>query len=128
MSNLQHWRILSQEPGDYFAWGETEPKDRYDWKTYKFQLEINWLGNIKRLSKYVTSTRLGVLDGKERLEQEDDAATVKWGEKWRLPTRKEQDELRTSCTWTWTKLGGKNGYKVTSNTNGNSFFCPPRDA
>lgn len=113
-----------EEPGSYFAWGETEPKALYNWTTYKFQLETNWLGKIKRLSKYVTSTRLGVVDGKERLEPEDDAATVQWGERWRLPTRKEQDELRTNCTWTLTKLRGKNGYKVTSNTNGNSIFLP----
>lgn len=23
------------EIGDYFAWGETEPKDNYDWSSYK---------------------------------------------------------------------------------------------
>ena len=25
-----------EEYGDYFAWGETEPKDYYDWDTYKW--------------------------------------------------------------------------------------------
>lgn len=25
-----------EEPGDYFAWGETEPKDYYDWSNYKW--------------------------------------------------------------------------------------------
>ena len=24
-----------EEYGDYFAWGETEPKSTYDWSTYK---------------------------------------------------------------------------------------------
>ena len=24
-----------EDYGDYFAWGETEPKDVYDWSTYK---------------------------------------------------------------------------------------------
>ena len=29
-----------EEYGDYFAWGETEPKDIYEWTTYKW---CNWI-------------------------------------------------------------------------------------
>ena len=30
-----------EEYGDYYAWGETEQKDYYDWDTYKFGEEFN---------------------------------------------------------------------------------------
>lgn len=33
-------------------------------------------------------------------------------------------ELREKCKWEWTKQGCRNGYKVTSKTNGNSIFLP----
>ena len=43
-----------------------------------------------------------------------------------MPTKAEQDELgdTNNCTWTWTTQNGVNGYKVTSNKNGNSIFLP----
>lgn len=54
----------------------------------------------------------------------EDVATKNWGGNWRMPTKSEQDELRTKCTWTWTTLDGVNGYKVASQTNQNSIFLP----
>ena len=43
-----------------------------------------------------------------------------------MPTKAEQDELRSTsnCTWTWTTQNGVKGYKVTSKVNGNSIFLP----
>lgn len=52
-----------------------------------------------------------------------DAARVHWGGAWRLPTESEQSELVDKCTWTWTKLNGVSGYRVTG-PNGNSIFLP----
>lgn len=105
-----------EEYGDYFAWGETQPKDYYDWSTYK------WCnGSVTTLTKYCTNSSHGVVDNKTVLEPEDDAATANWGGSWRMPTNAELTELREQCTWTWTTLNGVNGYKVTG-TNGNSIF------
>lgn len=53
-----------------------------------------------------------------------DTATVNWGNEWRMPTKAEQDELRTECVWEWTTMNGINGYKVKSRTNGNSILLP----
>ena len=102
-----------EEYGDYFAWGETEPKEDYSWTTYK------WCNGTKD-----TQTKYGTVDNKTVLDKEDDAAAVHWGGNWRMPTKEEQDELREKCTWTWTIQNGVNGYKVTSKTNGNSIFLP----
>ena len=108
-----------EEYGDYFAWGETQPKSNYDWSTYKY---CN--GSYKTLTKYNNSSSYGTVDNKTTLDLSDDAARANWGGSWRMPTRAEQDELRNNCTWTWTTQNGVNGYKVTSKSNGNSIFLP----
>ena len=108
-----------EEYGGYYAWGETEEKEDYSWSTYK------WCnGSYNTMTKYCTSSSYGTVDNKTVLDPEDDVAHVKWGGSWRMPTKAEQDELRTSCTWTWTTQNGVSGYKVTSKTNGNSIFLP----
>ena len=110
-----------EEYGDYFAWGETEPKDYYNWSTYKY---CN--GSSTTMTKYCTGSYYGTVDNKTTLELTDDAARVNWGGKWRMPTIAEQKELRntSNCTWTWTTQNGVEGYKVTSKVNGNSIFLP----
>ena len=107
--------------GDYFAWGETEPKDVYNWSTYK------WCnGSSSTLTKYCTSSSYGYngfVDDKMELDPEDDAAYVNWGENWRMPTYDQQTELRTECSWMWTTQNGVNGRLVTG-PNGNTMFLP----
>ena len=102
--------------GDCFAWGETEPKDYYDWNTYKFTTD-----GCRTFTKYNDT------DGKTTLDPEDDAAAVNWGGRWRMPTDAEWIELEENCTWTWTRLNGVNGCEVKSKTNGNSIFLPEAD-
>ena len=53
--------------GDYFAWGETEPKSSYDWDTY---FDTDDGGST--FTKYTT-------DKKTVLDAKDDAATANWG-------------------------------------------------
>lgn len=110
-----------EDYGDYFAWGETEPKSYYDWSTYKWRE-----GSYDTLSKYCIDSDDGTVDNKTTLELSDDAANVNWGGSWRMPTKAEQDELRNTnyTTWTWTTQNGVKGHKVTSKTNGNSIFLP----
>ena len=107
--------------GDYFAWGETEPKTTYNWSTY-----IYCNGSYDTMTKYCTKLSYGIVDNKTTLELVDDAAHVNWGGNWRMPTRDEYAELcdTSNCTWTWTTQNGVNGYKVTSKKNGNSIFLP----
>lgn len=92
---------LSTSIGDYYAWGETEKK-------YKFIRE-----NSQTYKKSVED-----ISGTEY-----DVARFLWGSPWRMPTREEMEELLNNCTWTWTKEGYKNGYKVTGK-NGKSIFLP----
>ena len=109
-----------EEYGDYYAWGETEPKTTYSWRTYKYGPYYG------ELTKYCTDSdygKDGFVDNKTVLELADDAARVNWGGQWRMPTDDEWTELRENCTWTWTNLNGKNGYEV-KGANGNSIFLP----
>ena len=107
-----------EDYGDYFAWGETQPKGTYDWSTYK------WCnGTDDSQNKYCTSSSYGIVDNKKTLEASDDAARVQWGSGWRMPTLAEFEELKSKCTWTMTTQNGVNGYKVTG-PNGNSIFLP----
>ncbi len=111
---------IPEDYGDYFAWGETATKDDYDWSTYKW-CNGDW-GNLV-LTKYCTDSYYGTVDNKTVLDPEDDAAHVNRGGDWRMPTTEEWIELHDKCTWTWTTLGGKNGYCVTG-SNDKFIFLP----
>lgn len=130
------FNIGAEEPEDYgyyFAWGETQPKDRYTLKTYRWMTEGN--DSWEYINKYTIADgqtdgiwyNSGVVfvgDGKRVLETEDDAATVNWGEKWQMPSQEQAKELTQNTTVEWTTLGDVVGLKVTSNANGNSIFLP----
>ena len=107
--------------GDHFAWGETQPKDDYDWYTYQYSI-----GYDHELTKYCTNSSLGYngfTDNLTTLLPEDDAATANWGGDWRMPTKEEWQELLNNTTHTWTTRNGVNGYLFTA-TNGNNLFLP----
>ena len=107
-----------EECGGYFAWGETEEKDNYDWGTYKWCKDSD-----NTMTKYCCTKKYGAVDNKTVLDPEDDVAHVKWGGKWRMPTKEEFKELCEKCTWKWTTQSGVRGYLVTG-PNGNSIFLP----
>lgn len=110
-----------EEYGDYYAWGETEPKEDYSWSNY------NWcMGTDKSMTKYCSDLSYGYngfTDTKAVLDSEDDAASANLGVKWRMPTRDDWIELQTYCTLEWTSMNGIGGRKVTG-PNGNSIFLP----
>lgn len=106
--------------GNYYAWGETEPKKDYSWNTYKY-------GTYNDDYDYSKLTKYNGIDGLTTLEADDDAATTNWGDAWRTPTSAEWEELCYECEWKWTDnykaTTGVAGYFVIGN-NGNSIFFP----
>lgn len=90
-----------EEVGDYFAWGETEPKSNYTEDNYTFSI-----GEATQLP------------------EKNDAATINWGSKWRMPSYDQIKELCQNTTAEWTTLNSASVLKVTSKTNGNSIFLP----
>ncbi len=119
-----------EDYGDYFAWGETKPKDNYDLNTYK------WYNHDDMYyTKYNQSYSSGYYDDsgnyvsvvtpddKTELDPEDDAAYINWGPSWRMPTHEQQRELVEQCTWKWTTRNGVYGQQGTG-PNGNTIFLP----
>ena len=92
----------AEDYGNYYAWGETSTKS--DYSSSNSVTYGKSFSDIKGDSRY-------------------DAARANWGGSWRLPTKKEYEELLNRCTWKWTTQNGVNGYRVTG-PNGNSIFLP----
>ena len=115
-----------EQPGNYYAWGETAPKERYDWTTYKYAKAVTLEGGstVHRLTKYSIDPDLGLngfTDGKKQLEPADDAATVKLGAPWRMPTEAEITELLEGCTWSKETINDTPCIRATSKANGKSI-------
>lgn len=109
--------------GGYYAWGETEPKELYDWKSYKYGRFIH---ERYELNKYCTDSAYGLngfVDNLTVMEPDDDVAWTCWGEGWRIPTIGEWEELFLNTTGVWTTLNDVKGWRCTA-SNGNSLFLP----
>lgn len=88
-----------EDPGNYFAWGETHPVDSLTSANYTFKTQFT---------------------------AKDDAATVNWGPSWQTPTIEQLKELvDVHNTMTlWTTQDGINGLLIKSRKNGLSLFLP----
>ena len=122
------WNIGASKPeeyGDYYAWGEVEVRDE---STYKYNMwdhyRFGWAepGKI-HITKYCTNPENGIEDQNTILDPEDDAATVKWGDKWRMPTTEEMQELKNKCEIRDYELNGVSGYLFIG-PNKNAIFLP----
>ena len=105
-----------EEPGNYYAWGETETKDSYNWANYK------WCkGTSSSLTRYCTSDGSsywkgeGDPDGKTTFKDydyADDVARQLLGGSWRTPTKEEWEELLNQSTHTADYYYGPNGQSI----------------
>ena len=112
-----------EDYGDYFAWGEIEPKGLYDWKSYRYG---NFRHDCYELNKYCTDSCYGLdgfVDGKAILEPADDLANANWGAGWRTPTIEEWEELFLNTSGAWAAMNGVKGWLITA-SNGNELFLP----
>ena len=96
------------EYGGYYAWGETEEKDYYDWNKYKH------CDGSEETCRDLGSDIAGT---------DYDVAHVKWGGKWRMPSRDQQTLLLDNCSSEWTEVNGINGRKFMA-PNGSTIFLP----
>ena len=84
------------EYGNYYAWGETEPKTDCSWSTYK------WCSGSKNtMTKYCTNSNYGTVDNKTTLENEDDAVYVATSGEAHMPTEDDIVELYSNTDNTW---------------------------
>lgn len=97
-----------EDYGKYYAWGETQQKDKYDWTTY-----IHCDGSPNTCHDL----------GSDIAGTQYDAATANWGAPWRMPSNDQCIELINNCTSVWATENGVNGRKFTG-SNGGTIFIP----
>ena len=98
--------------GGYYAWGETAEKSDYQWSTYAY---YNSNSN--------TPMDEAAIIGYDIAGTEYDAATVNWGDQWRMPSSDQSHELIYNCSISWTTRNGVRG-QVVKGANGGSIFLP----
>jgi len=99
------------EYGGYYAWGETETKDVYRVRSYKyFDRNEGDFGEYVNIGVDIAGTNF-------------DVAHVKWGGKWRIPSKTQINLLINKCKSEWLTINGKIGRKFTG-PNGKSIFIP----
>ena len=98
-----------EEYGDFYAWGETEPKKEYTWNTYKWD---------------VYCTKYNKKDGKTVLEPEDDVVYLKTKGKSHIPTKEQMRELLDNTISKNQTINGVVGRLYKSKVNGNNIFLP----
>lgn|SRR5574344_139370 len=92
---------IPEDYGDEYVWGDVLPK-REAHKIERY--------NNPAIDVDISGTRY-------------DVARLLWGKFWRMPTRKEMQELVHMCQWKWLTSRGVEGAKVTG-PNGRSIFLP----
>lgn len=95
-----------EDYGNYYAWGETQPKSVYNRDTYQYYQNENYVN----IGSDIAGTRY-------------DAATANWGAPWRMPTWVQCQELIDNTTSVWTTQNGVDGRKFTG-PNGGTVFLP----
>ena len=96
-----------EQYGNYYAWGETLPKEVYEWDTYAYG--SSW-DNVVDIGSDIAATGY-------------DAATTNWGAPWQMPTIQQCIELINSCSSEWTTQDGVYG-RVFTGPNGGTIFLP----
>lgn len=102
-----------EEYGDYYAWGEVEPKVDYTENNYRWCTKTKYDTYVYTLPEELTD-----ISGTGY-----DAATVNWGNGWRMPTKLELMELCEKTTAVWVNYNDVKGYRFIG-PNGNSIFLP----
>ena len=96
-----------EELGNYYAWGELEPK-----LSYGEDNSVTYGQNVADISGNV----------------QYDVATARWGSGWRMPTEADFEELVRECTWKHTMVDDIYGNDIegqmVTGPNGKSIFFP----
>lgn len=130
-----------EEYGNYYAWGEIEPKtpmppytpgatmdanDYVNWVNYKYCQKKD-----STMTKYCLGELFGTVDNINELEAADDAATTSWGEDWQIPTQEDFNELvkeantkNGKISMAWAQVNRISGIKFTNTTSMESIFFP----
>lgn len=100
-----------EDPGNFYAFGETFGKNVYTEQSYTFNKTIDMLEPVDEYEHL--------------LSLEDDAAHSMMGGDWHMPSKRQFEELRQYCNISSAATnGGITLFRVTSVSNGNSIIFP----
>ena len=94
--------------GNYYAWGETKVKEKYDWASY-----IHCDGTAETCHDI----------GSDIAGTEYDVAHIQWGGSWVMPSQEQFKELIDKCSYTFVTRNGVDGGLFTG-PNGGTIFLP----
>ena len=97
------------DPGLYFAWGETEGHEKDS--GYAFSDDNYTAKGLDAISTNLTLAQ--------------DAANVRLGGDWRMPTKTELEELYNNTNVTWTTINGVAGRKFANKTDASKYIFMP---
>lgn len=106
-----------EQPGNYYAWGETEPKSYYFWNYFDVKNKNTKEDEHIEFKEFARGKRQSIIGTKY------DVAHVKWGKSWQMPTEEQYRELINYCTIESVKIKGKSGMRFTG-PNKNYIFIP----
>ncbi len=109
----------------YWANGISTSKTEYTWDNYKY-----FDGSTAKLTKYTYDDKEGNTNGPTVLEPQDDVATMRWGNGWRMPTIEEWLQLyQNASSLEEQETEDENGNKIKGYVftfkNGKTLFLPP---
>ena len=110
--------IGASEPtqkGEFYAWGELDAKDSYGCKTYKY-CHPYYYENVHVVKGYEYEDI-----GSDISDSQYDTAHIKWGGNWKMPTKKQIQELVDFCSFKWS-YKGYGGVYLTGPNGGNIYF------
>lgn len=110
--------------GLYFWWGDTIGH-RSSGTTFSFSFTSSNCPTCDKSMDQLLSEGW-ITSDYNVLAPSHDAAYVKWGGSWRMPTTQEFADLKSKCDWTRTSMNGVNGYVVRGRGTcaSNSIFLP----
>ena len=91
----------------FYSWGEIQDKEEEGFNVENYVHCDGDLNSMHRIGSNICGTQF-------------DVAHVKWGEKWRMPTIEQIEELMDNCTFEL--VGGCDFFKATSKINGNHLL------
>ena len=100
-----------EDYGLYFWWGDTTGH-RPSGTTVSFNFDYDNSAIYTHGKSVAELQSAGWVTSDGVLAPAHDAAHVKWGGAWRMPTLSELSTLNSNCDWTWTTRNGVNGYVV----------------
>lgn len=96
--------------GDYYAWGETNPKSNYTESSYEYSTKMQGLTAYMAIGSDIAGTQY-------------DVASVKWGNQWRMPSMEQMSELVNNTTQAVSFQWNIRGVTF-KGTNGGTIFLP----